>query len=294
MARTKLTPYLYLLPAGVLLALLVFYPMILGIFYSLTDINQYNMGSSRIAPSYHWVGWQNYLYAFNDRYFGKVVQQTFIWTLINIILHTTLGLALASLLNRPLKGRTLYRLILLLPWAVPSFISAYSWRWLFNYDYGLINLILVQLGLPAVPWLSSPGWGMAAAIITNVWLGVPFMMITFLGGLQSIPQELYEAATVDGSSPRQKFLNITLPMLKPVALPAILLGIIWTFNMFNIIYLVTGGGPYHRTEILVTFAYKQAFENWNFALASTYGVIILSILLVISSFYLKIARLEEK
>jgi arabinogalactan oligomer/maltooligosaccharide transport system permease protein len=131
---------------------------------------------------------------------------------------------------------------------------------------------------------------MTAAVVTNIWLGVPFMMVIMLGGLQSIPEDVYEAAVVDGASRVQKFFTITMPLLKPIALPAVLLGVIWTFNMFNVIYLVTGGGPYHRTEILVTYAYKQAFENWNFGLASTYGVIIMMILMIFTFFYRRIAN----
>lgn len=277
--------YLFLLPAFSAMLIFVFYPLFLGLFYSLTNINQFNMGSIYQKASYSIVGLKNYIFCLKDPYLYKLLKQTLIWTFFNIVFHVGLGLFLACLLNRPLKGRVIYRMLLLVPWAVPSFISAFSWCFLFNYDFGFINLFLIKLGAAPIPWLSDPFWSMFAAILTNIWLGVPFMMVIMLGGLQGIPQELYEAADVDGGSRYQKFMNITIPLLKPVAMPSILLGIIWTFNMFNIIYLVTGGGPYHSTEILVTFAYKQAFENWNFALASTYGVIILSILLVISTIY---------
>jgi arabinogalactan oligomer/maltooligosaccharide transport system permease protein len=165
---------------------------------------------------------------------------------------------------------------------------------MFNYDYGFINLVIQKFGITPVAWLTSPGWAMTAAVVTNIWLGVPFMMVIMLGGLQSIPEDVYEAAVVDGASRVQKFFTITMPLLKPIALPAVLLGVIWTFNMFNVIYLVTGGGPYHRTEILVTYAYKQAFENWNFGLASTYGVIIMMILMIFTFFYRRIANDAEQ
>ncbi|MBI2251690.1 MAG: sugar ABC transporter permease [Armatimonadetes bacterium] len=291
--KINFTPYFFIFPAVLAMLILVYYPLIKGIYYSFTNMTQYNIGTPFIKPSYNFVGLKNYFEALRDPYLGKIFKQTVVWTFFNLIFHTFLGLFLACLLNRQFKGRTIYRLILLIPWAVPSFISAFSWRFIFNYDYGLINLCLVNLGFKAIPWLSNPFWAMTSAIITNVWLGVPFMMVIMLGGLQSIPHELYEAVTVDGGNRFHKFIKITLPLLQPVALPSILLGVIWTFNMFNVIYLVTSGGPYHSSEILVTFAYKQAFENWNFGAASTYGVIILSILIVFTFIYQQFSKKAE-
>ena len=282
-------PYVFIAPALVAMILLVFYPLMLAFYYSFTNMNQYNMGNPYMKPTYKVVGIKNYTEALKDKQFLRVFKQTVIWTAGCVFFHVILGLFLAMLLNRKIAFRGIYRMILLIPWAMPSFISAFSWKWLYNYEYGFINLMLVKAGISPIPWDSSPGWAMLSAIITNIWLGVPFMMVIMLGGLQSIPDEIYEAALVDGASRIQKFFKITLPMLRPIVLPAVLLGIIWTFNMFGVIYLVTGGGPYQRTEILVTYAYKQAFENWNFALASAYGVMILVILLVLSGIYNKIS-----
>ncbi|MCE1247685.1 MAG: sugar ABC transporter permease [Firmicutes bacterium] len=291
--KTTIYPYLYILPAFLVMTALVFYPLVVGFFYSITDMNQYNMGTPYVKPSYHLVFLKNYIEAVKDPQLIRIFFQTVVWTLSCVFFHVVFGLMLAMLLNRKIKGQAIYRTLLLVPWAVPSFISAFSWNWMFNYDYGFINLMMVKVGMQPVAWLTSPGWAMAAAVVTNIWLGVPFMMVIMLGGLQSIPEDVYEAAVVDGTSRIQKFFKITLPLLKPIALPAVLLGVIWTFNMFNVIYLVTGGGPYHRTEILVTYAYKQAFENWNFGLASTYGVIIMLILMIFTFFYRRIADAEQ-
>ena len=290
--KNSIHPYLYVAPAFIVMAMLVFYPLALSLFFSITDMNQYNMGTPYVKPSFKVVWFKNYIEAFQDPQLLQVFWQTVIWTFTCVFFHATLGLFLAMLLNRKFKGRAIYRTILLVPWAVPSFISAFSWNWLFNYEYGFINLVMQKFGMTPIAWLTNPGWAMAAAIITNIWLGVPFMMVIMLGGLQSIPSDIYEAATVDGVNPVQRFTQITLPMLRPIALPAVLLGFIWTFNMFNVIYLVTGGGPYHRTEILVTYAYKQAFENWNFGLASTYGVMITMILIAFTLFYQNISKTE--
>jgi arabinogalactan oligomer/maltooligosaccharide transport system permease protein len=164
---------------------------------------------------------------------------------------------------------------------------------MFNTDFGIINLTLASLGFDPIPWLSQRWTAMFAVIITNIWLGVPFMMVTFLGVLQSIPKELYEAAKVDGATLWQRFYRITLPMLRPVAYSVTLLGTIWTFNQFNIIYLVTQGAPYRQTDILVTYAYQEAFTNWNLGMASTYGVVILSALIAFSTFYSRVAQHAE-
>lgn len=242
---------------------------------------------SYLGPSASLTGFDNYVKILTGTEFWLIFWQTLIWTFANVFFHFVIGLGLALLINAKIKGRTIYRIILLLPWAVPTYISAFSWRWLFNQDYGFFNLLMGSVGLEPLPWLSDPFWAMVAVIATNVWLGFPFMMVVFLGGLQSIPAELYEAIRIDGGNKIHEFRYVTLPMLKPVTLTATLLGAIWTFNMFNVIYLVTKGGPFHRTDILATFAYIQAFENWNFGLATSYAVIILSLLLVFSYFYIK-------
>lgn len=287
--------YLFILPAMLAMIILVFYPLALGISYSFTNMNQYNMGSKFVEPSYKYVGLDNYITIFTDpdSLFWPVFKQTIIWTFTNVSLHFLIGLSLALVLNRQIRGRTIYRMILLVPWAVPSFVSAFSWRWMFNYDYGLFNWLLAKIGVQPIPWLSDPLWATVAVIMTNVWLGVPFMMVVLLGGLQSIPGELYEAARVDGASRVQQFFKITLPLLKPVAFTVTLLGIIWTFNMFNIIYLVSEGGPYNSTQILVTYAYVEAFQNWNFGISTTYGVIILSILISFSVVYSRVLKMSS-
>lgn len=289
---------MFLAPVLIVMGALVFYPLLQGISYSFTNMNQYNMGSQFAPPSYEFVGLKNYVELFasftaEDSVFRAVVVQTLIWTFVNVFFHFTIGLGLALLLNRKVRGRGVYRMLLMVPWAVPSFVSAYAWTWMFNEKYGFFNLMLQQLGLPAVAWLGDSFWAMVSVIAVNVWIGVPFMMVTLLGGMQSIPESLYEAARVDGASAWRQFWNITLPLLRPVAATATVLGIIWTFNMFNIIYLVTKGGPVRSTQILVTYAYQEAFERWNFGVATTYGVVILSFLLIFSLIYRRLLKTNE-
>jgi arabinogalactan oligomer/maltooligosaccharide transport system permease protein len=284
--------YLFMLPAFFSMSLVILYPLVKGIYFSFTDIDQYNMGNIFKDPSYVWVGLKNYIdILFDpDSDLLPVLWQTMVWTVANVFCHFTLGLTFAILINRNFKGRGFYRLVLMIPWAVPAYVAAFSWRWMYNSEYGVFNAVLTWFGLEPVNWLSDPFWAMFAAISTNVWIGYPFMMVSLLAGLKAIPSNLYEAAMIDGSSKVHQFFHITLPMLKPVAFSVTLLGFVWTFNMFPIIYLVTRGGPSGSTEILATYAYREAFENWNLASASTYGVIILSILIVLSGVYSKATK----
>ncbi|WP_044641449.1 carbohydrate ABC transporter permease [Risungbinella massiliensis] len=291
--------YVFLAPVLIIMGILVFYPLVRGISYSFTDMNQYNMGNTFVDPSYQWIGFQNYQEIFSTFFdrnsiFRDIIWQTLVWTFINVFFHFTIGLGLALLLHRKIKGQGIYRILLMVPWAVPSFVAAFAWLWMYNSKYGLFNLVLTKLGMNAIPWLGDSFWAMFSAIMVNVWLGIPFMMITLLGGLQSIPESLYEAARIDGASAWQQFQNITLPLLRPVAATATTLGIIWTFNMFSIIYLVTGGGPIHSTEILVTYAYQEAFEAWNLGASSTYGVVILSFLIVFTLIYRRVLKANSQ
>jgi arabinogalactan oligomer / maltooligosaccharide transport system permease protein len=201
-------------------------------------------------------------------------------------------MGLALLLNQRFRGRTVYRLILMLPWAIPAFISAVSWRYIFNGEYGVLNLFLAGFGIDGPNWLSEVPWAYVAPIIVNVWLGVPFMMVALLGGMQSIPNDLYEAARVDGANRRQSFWNVTVPQLKSVSVAVTMLGIIWTFNLFVVIFLTTGGGPAGRTDILVTESFNL-FQAGQYAQAATYSVIILSLLLVFVTIYQRVFRTEE-
>jgi arabinogalactan oligomer / maltooligosaccharide transport system permease protein len=224
--------------------------------------------------------------------FYRYLVHTIIWTVTNVTLHFLLGLGLALLLNRDIRGNVIYRILLLLPWAVPVFVSAFVWRFLFN-QQGVINAGLGTVGIDPIPWLSSTGWTMTACIVVNVWLGVPFMMTVLLGGLQSIPDEMMEAAVVDGASKWQRFWHVTLPLLKPVAVTATLLGVIWTFNMFNVIYLMQGRDG-RQVEILATLAFRRFYVNGDYGLAAAYGVLILSLLLAFAWAYLRALKANER
>jgi arabinogalactan oligomer/maltooligosaccharide transport system permease protein len=202
-----------------------------------------------------------------------------------------IGLSLAVILNRKLPGKKFLRILLIIPWAMPQYISALTWKGLFNFKFGAVNIILQKMGLDVVPWLSEPTMTFIAAIITNIWLGFPFMMMVALGGLQSIPADLYEAAEIDGASPWQQFKNITLPMLKPTMTPSIVLGTVWTFNMLNVILIIAGGFGNDKTQILVTEVYRMSFQFYRYGYAAAYSVLIFAILLIFGINYVRKSKI---
>lgn len=281
------TPYLYVAPSMFLMVLMVIYPLAYGFYLGFTNMSLHHF--------FQWdiVGLRNYVNIFKDATFYTVLGRTIIWTVVNVILHVTIGLWLAILLNRKLPGKALIKVLLILPWAIPQYIAALSWKTMFQFDFGAINLALTAIGLGPIPWLSDPRWALAAVIMVNVWLGFPFMMMVCLGGLQSIPQELYEAADCDGASAWGKFRNITLPLLKPVLIPAITLGTVWTFNMVNVIYLVTQGGPGESTHILVSFVYRAAFDFYRYGFAAAFSTVIFLILLAFGVNFIRASRGTE-
>jgi arabinogalactan oligomer/maltooligosaccharide transport system permease protein len=284
--------YAFLAPVAIVMAVIVIYPLALSIWSSFTDLTNANQANRFREGREVFIGVENYTTVLSGGEFWGRLGWTSIWTGVNVFFHFTIGLGLALLLNQRFRGRTAYRLILMLPWAVPAFISAVAWRYIFNGEYGVLNLALAEIGIDGPNWLSDQFWAYVAPIVVNVWLGVPFMMVALLGGMQSIPQDLYEAARVDGANRRQSFWNITLPQLRSVSIAVTMLGIIWTFNLFVVIYLTTGGGPGGRTDILVTESFNL-FQAGQYAVAATYSVVILSLLLLFVTAYQRAFRTED-
>ncbi len=296
----------FVAPVVIVLAILVFYPLVQGVWQSFTNLTEANQVAEictktlggeqecRANPNQaRFVGLQNYADLLSGRVgeFWHQLMITLIWTAACVFFHYTLGLGLAILLHREIRGRAIYRVLLILPWAVPAFVSAFAWKFIFDRDAGISNAVITGMGAAPVDFFDTVPKALIACIIVNVWLGVPFMMVALLGGLQAIPGELYEAAEMDGATGWQRFTNVTLPGLRPVSNSVILLGTIWTFNMFPIIFLVSRGGPSGGTEILVTGAFRAAFEGIrNYGFAAAYGVVILSILVLYSLVYRRVLR----
>ncbi|MEW6100969.1 MAG: sugar ABC transporter permease [Candidatus Omnitrophota bacterium] len=223
--------------------------------------------------------------------FFPIFLRTILWTVIQITCHVTFGLGLALLLNRKMVLRGLYRTLLIIPWAVPQVVATLAWRGEFNFEYGFINIFLRDLGLKPIQWKLHPFWNFVAVNITNIWLGIPFMMVILLGGLQSISHTYYEAADMDGAGPFSKFKNITLPLLKPIMTPAVVLGVIWTFNNFNVPYFINEY-ELETSDILVTALFRAAFEYNRFGFAAAFAFIIFFILLGFTLLYMKITKFD--
>jgi arabinogalactan oligomer/maltooligosaccharide transport system permease protein len=266
--------YYMMLPAFVGIFAVIIYPFFYNIAISFSNF------SLKTFQDWSIVGFQHYISVFSDPRFYSLFLKTVLWTLINVVFHVGIGVFLAVIINQVMPAKGFWRTLLIIPWAVPQYITALTWRGLFNQEYGPINIFLQQfLHLSPVQWLSQPLTAFAACIITNVWLGFPFMMIVALGGLQSIPHSLYEAAQIDGANSWQRFRHITWPLLQPVMMPAALLGCIWTFNNLNVIWLVSNSGePGDQTHILVSYVYKAAFNLYRYGYAAALSFLIFLIL----------------
>jgi len=277
------TAYAYVAPAFLGMALLVVAPFVVGAGMSLFAYHN-NEGT--------FVGLANFVNillsrdwpVFSPLSFYTTLAVTILWTAANVALHVGIGVALAMLLREPwLKLRGVYRVLLILPWAIPNYITALIWKGMFQKQFGAINAILGLFGVEPVSWFSQFTTAFAANLTTNTWLGFPFMMVVTLGALQAIPRDLEQAAEVDGASGWQRFRHVTLPLLMPALLPAVVLGSVWTFNMINIIYLVSGGEPDGWSEILISEAYRWAFDrNHRYGYAAAYAVLVFGVLLVYS------------
>jgi arabinogalactan oligomer/maltooligosaccharide transport system permease protein len=266
--------YFMMLPAFLGIFAVIVYPFFYNIAISFSNF------SLRTFQDWSIVGFYNYGSALADPKFYSLLLKTVIWTVVNVFFHVTIGVFLAVIINQLLPAKAFWRMLFIIPWAVPQYITALTWRGMFNQEYGPINLFLQKfLHMSPVQWLSQPFTAFSACIITNVWLGFPFMMIVALGGLQSIPHSLYEAAYLDKANAWQRFRHITLPLLAPVMIPAALLGSIWTFNNLNIVWLVSNGGePGDQTHILVSYVYKAAFNLYRYGYAAAVSVLIFLIL----------------
>jgi arabinogalactan oligomer / maltooligosaccharide transport system permease protein len=298
--------YLYVTPAMLGMLVLVFFPFLYGITLSFTGQTIFN---TNLPLSDLWVGLQNYVDIIGDTAVAKhtaagwvINYQNFYWTLFiticwtvsNVAIGVFLGMVLALSLNTPgLRFKAVYRVLLILPWAIPNYITALIWKALFHQQFGAINQAIQMFGGEPVKWFDGVFTSFLTGLATNGWLSFPFMMVVILGGLQSISADMYEAATVEGATRSQQFWRITLPLLKPTLIPAVILSVVWTFNMFNVIYLVSGGEPAGANEILITKAYKIAFEEYRYAYSAAYSVVIFLILLVYGVFQTRMTRATE-
>ena len=237
-------------PAIIILGVFIAYPFFLGIWYSLTN--------AKIGQPGTFVGLDNFISNAQNGIFQQTLKNTFVYTAITTVFKLVLGMALALLMNQHFRFKNLIRAGLLLPWIIPTALSTLAWLWIFDSTYGIISWALKNMGLIQrnIPFLGDPTLAMGAIISVNIWRGTPFFAISLLAGLQTISQDLYEAAAIDGATAWQRFVHVTLPLIMPVLTIVTLFSIIWTFADFQLVYVLTRGGPTNSTHLLATLAYQ--------------------------------------
>lgn len=287
--KKKIAPYLYVMPVLILLLIMYGYPLIKSIIMSLQD---YKLTSSGSAP---FNDFANFKKMFSDTDFLLLLKNSLIYVIISVVAQFVLGLVLALCLKTKFRGRGIYQSIVFLPWAFSSFVVGLMFRWSFNGEYGVVNDILMKMGIikENVAWLGTPGLSLAVVIIAMIWMGIPFFGIMILAALQSVPDDIYEAADIDGCGMFRKFFSLTLPYIKPTIIMTVLLRTIWIFNSFDLIVIITGGGPVNYSQTLPSYMYSKAFASYDFGLASAFGVLLIVILGIYAVLFLKLSNYDK-
>ncbi|MEE9224615.1 MAG: sugar ABC transporter permease [Bacteroidota bacterium] len=279
--------YLFVVPALLIIALVALYPAVNVLWLSLhRKMLLFNISQ--------FVGLDNYLFLLRDSRFWNSLWNTAYFTGVSVALELALGLGFALVLHRSFRGRGLMRAIVLVPWAIPTVVSAKMWDWMYNSEFGVINYVLKSLGLVVdnVNWLGNPFWAIHAAIAVDVWKTTPFVALLLLAGLQVIPHEVYEAGKIDGVNRWQAFRRITLPLLKPVILIVLLFRTLDAFRVFDVVYVLTSGGPADTSETLSIYAYKLFFTTLQFGYGSTIAVVVFLCVLALSFLYIRFLKRE--
>jgi multiple sugar transport system permease protein len=290
--RARWAAFAFVAPAWLYVAGFYLYPLAGSIrmgFQNYTVSSFY----TGVAP---YVGWDNYTAVFHDGHFGRTVLNTVLFTAGSLVFQFSVGLALAVFFNRrfPLGGPL--RSLLLVPWLLPLVVSGTAWRWILDTDSGVLNHLLLQLHLTGhpIPWLASTHDSLIAVTLVNIWVGIPFNMVILYGGLQSIPGELYEAAALDGANAWRRFRHITLPMLRPVTAVVLTLGLIYTVKVFDVIMILTQGGPAGSSQTLTTYAYNLSFQQLTFGRGAAVGNLLILVAVVFAAVYLRSTREQRR
>lgn len=274
--------YFLILPTLLLIGLIIVYPLVDAVGLSLTN-------KTFINPNPEFIGFANYTRIFDSNQFKDVVVNSFVWTIAVVAGQFVVGLAVALLFNQHFRGRGLVRSLIVIPWVTPGVIAALLWRLLYEPQLGIINGALAAIGIqdPMIPWLSQGSTAMLAVIVAAIWKGAPFSVVMYLAALQNVSEDLLDAAKVDGASAWARLRHVILPEIMPIVRVTLLLTTVLTFNYFDLIYIMTGGGPLRATHIFPTWIYEQAFSQARTGLAAAYGIVSTLILLVFAVIYLR-------
>lgn len=284
--RESRLAYLFILPATLFLGIFVAYPFLMALWMSFTN--------KRLGSPGAFIGFKNFLYLLEDDIFRQTLMNAVIYTIAAVGVKTLAGLALALGLARLTRGAQIIRAIVLLPFVVPISLSALAWWWMYDPLYSVLNWILNSIGGPKIPWLSDPFWARAAVIITNIWRGLPFFGLCILAGLLAIPREFYEAAETDGAGRWATFWYITLPLLKPVLGIVVLYSVVMTVSDFEIIYLITRGGPRNTTHLFSTLAYQVGLVGTEIGLGAAIVLFIFPVLSLAAFLLIRLVRTSEQ
>ena len=283
---------LFVLPAFLYMLIFVGYPIVRNVILSFQDVNAGNL----VRGTKNFILFDNYVELFKDSVFTTSLWNTLRYTVLCLVFQFVIGFVLALFFSQRFSLAKPVRGILLVPWMIPVTVTALMFKLLFATDIGVINFILRSLHLieKNIEWLTTPGTAMFALICANVWIGIPFNMILISTGLTTIPKELYESASIDGAGKVQTFWKITLPLLKPTIESVLILGFIYTFKVYDLVYVMTSGGPVNATHMLSTYSYKLSFEMFKYSKGSAVANVLLVILLIVGVFYIKATTAGEE
>ncbi len=273
--RNRLFVLACLLPASIALVAIIAYPLVYGLYLSLTDANPLTLKSN-------YIGLENYRFLLEDDVYLGSLRRTITFTIAIVAIEFPLALILALMLNEPLRGRAIYRSLLLIPWVMPNVVAAVIWKWIYSPDFGLLNYGLKELGIidSYMNFLSDPGRALPSVIAVGVWKGIPFSTVVLLAGLQAVPHDVMEASTVDGANAWQRFRDVTVPALLPIAVVVLVLRTVWTFNSFDLVYVLTGGGPGWATQLLSIYVYLSSFQYQQLGYGAAMAVTMLFVLAI--------------
>ena len=280
--KKRLTPYCLIAPVLIFMIIVYGYPLLLTFKYSFQNV-------SLISNNSTFVGFENFKNVLTNPKLYSTIILTFKWTLLTVFLKISIGFIMALFLNGKIYIKKVNRFLVLIPWAIPQVVVAILWSWILDGQYGYLNYFLEQIGIINGPlsWLSDTSLAFISTAVVDAWMGIPLITMMFLSALSNIPESLYEAAKVDGANVFKRFIHITIPSIKTVLLIVLNLTTIWTFNSFNVIYVLTGGGPMRATETIIIKIYEEAIGKYNLGISSTLSVIVFVILTVLSLAYFK-------
>ena len=280
-------PYLFLAPAFVILLLFLIFPLFWNVYISLHDVSLVNL-----LQGWTYVGWQNFLDLFVDSNFQTSLKVTLEFVAGSVALQFGIGLLISTLLNQKVRASGVILAIFIIPWTISAVIAAFSFKFMFDESFGILDYLFEKIGLPPVNWLSDPNVVIWSVVIANIWYGTPFTILFLTAGMLSINPTIYEAAVIDGASKFKSFLHITLPLLKPFIVINLILITMWSVNFFDLQLVMTGGGPMFASTTASLYMYRQAFEFGLLSKGASVGLILIVINLVVAFIYIKLIRVR--